>query len=69
VNAAERQLIQRWSPCFNEALNSQPTPVPPTYLPLTAKLRCGQSLNKLIHQAERAVKVEETELWMRETGS
>ncbi|MBI5566919.1 MAG: hypothetical protein HY870_18620 [Chloroflexi bacterium] len=67
VTAAERQLIQRWSPCFNEALNSQPTPVPPAYLPLTARLRCGRSLNKLMHEAERAVKVEETALWMRET--
>jgi hypothetical protein len=66
ANAAERQLIQCWSPCFNESLNSQPTPVPPSYLPLNAKLRCSRSLNKLIHEAERAVKVEETEFWMRE---
>ncbi len=69
VNAAERQLIQRWSPCLNESLNSQPTPVPPAYRPLTAQLRCGRSLNKLVHQAERAVKVAEAELWMRETGT
>src|SRR5512145_242724 len=28
LNAAERQLIQRWSPCFNLSQNFQPTPVP-----------------------------------------
>jgi hypothetical protein len=66
VIAAERQLIQLWSPCFNESLNRQPTPVPVSYLPLNSGLRCSRSLNKLIHEAERAVKAEETELWLRE---
>jgi hypothetical protein len=67
VSAAEQQLIRCWSPCFNESLNNRPTPVPPSYLPLNAGLRCSRNLHKLVHEAERAVKAEETELWMRET--
>ena len=66
VNAAERSLIQLWSPCFNMSQNSQPTPLPHSYLPPNVKLRCGRSLNKLIHEAERAVKVEDNQLWMQE---
>lgn len=64
LNAAERELIQRWAPCFNVSLNSQPTPLPALYLPPNARLRCG-SLNKLIHQAERAIQADETKLWMQ----
>jgi hypothetical protein len=69
LNAAERQLIQRWSPCFNLSQNQEPTPVPEFYLPPNARLRCGRSLNKLYHEAERAVKAEETKLWMQEFDS
>ena len=65
VNAAERLLIRQWSPCFNLSLNSQPTPIPPYYLPPSAKLRCGRSLNKLIHEAERAVRMEDNLQWVR----
>ena len=66
LNAAERLLIQQWLPCFNISLNRQPTPVPPSYLPPNANLRCGRSLNKLIHEAERAVKAEDNQLWLQE---
>ena len=66
LNAAERLLIQHWLPCFNVSLNSLPTPVPPLYLPPNAGLRCGRSLNKLIHEAERAVKAEDNQLWVQE---
>jgi hypothetical protein len=37
-------------------------------LPPNAGLRCSRSLNKLIHEAERAVKAEETKIWIQETG-
>lgn len=57
--AAERQLIQQWAPCFNVALNGQPTPTPGHYRAPNTRLRCGRSLNRLIHEAERAVKHEE----------
>jgi len=66
LNAAERLLIQLGSPCFNVSLNNQPTPVPSLYLPPNANLRCGRSLNKLIHEAERAVKAEDNQLWLQE---
>ena len=65
LNAAERQLIQQYSPCFNTSLNSQPTPVPDVYVPANARLRCG-GFTKLLRQAERAVKEEETRALLEE---
>ncbi|MCG2786506.1 MAG: hypothetical protein L6461_15550 [Anaerolineae bacterium] len=65
LNAAERSLIQQYTPCFNVSLNSQPTPLPSAYLPPNARLRCGH-LNKLIHQAERAVRAEDNQAWIKE---
>jgi len=66
VNAAERWLIQQWSPCFNVSQNSQPGPLPQTYLPPNAEFRRRRSLNALIHEAERAVKIEDHRLWLKE---
>ena len=66
LNAAERELIQRWSPCFNLSLNPQPTLVPGTYVPYNARMRCSRSLARLAHQARRAVQAEDRERWIRE---
>ena len=66
LNAAERTLIQHWSPCLNVSQNRQPTVVPGSYLPPNARLRCSRSLNKLIYQAERAVKAEDRQRWIQE---
>ena len=67
LNAAERKLIQQVSPCFNTSLNSQPTSLPASYLPANAKRPAFiRSLNRLIREAERAVKAEETKTWMQE---
>lgn len=66
VNAAERALIQQYTPCFNVSLNSQPTPLPQHYLPANARLRCSRSLNRLIHEAERAVKMDDNQLWVEQ---
>jgi hypothetical protein len=66
VNAAERWLIQQWSPCFNVSQNSQPAPLPQPYLPPSAKLQRRRSLNALIHEAERAVKIEDNLLLLQE---
>ncbi len=68
LDQAERYLIQHLAPCFNAALNSQPTPCPDRYAPLNAPLRCGRSLNKLIHEAERAVKADEQSRWLEAAG-
>lgn len=65
LNAAERALIEQWSPCFNVSLNSRPTPLPEAYLPPNTPFRRRQGLNKLIHEAERAVKAEDAELWLQ----
>ncbi len=66
LNASERMLIQQYSPCFNVSLNNQPMPVPDSYLPANAPLRRRRSLTTLIHEAERAVKAEDTELWLED---
>lgn len=66
VNAAERDLIRQWAPCFNVSQNSQPAPLPQAYLPPNARLRCRRSLNGLIHEAERALKREDNQLWVQE---
>jgi hypothetical protein len=65
LSASERLLIQRWSPCFNVSQNSQPTPVPNSYMPPNVPFRRRRSLNMLIHEAERAVKAEDTKLWIQ----
>jgi hypothetical protein len=68
VSAAERQLIQQCSPCFNISQNTQPTPIPPSYLPPNARLRCHRSFRKLLYEAERAVQAEERKLWIEEAS-
>lgn len=65
LSAAERELIERWSPCFNVSLNSQPTSMPLDYRPANARLQCG-GLHKLIHQAERVVRVDDATLLIQE---
>jgi hypothetical protein len=64
LTAAERSLVQHWTPCFNVSQNSKPLPLPRGYLPPNAPFRRRRSLNRLIHEAERAVQAEETQLWM-----
>ena len=66
LNAAEGTLIRQWSPCFNEALNHQPTLLPHGYFPPNAKLRCSRNLNHLIREAQRAVRAEERQRWLTE---
>ncbi len=64
LNASEGLLIRRWSPCFNVSQNHQPTSLPDSYLPPNAPFRRRRSLNMLIHEAERAVKADDTKLWL-----
>lgn len=65
LNASERLLIRQWTPCFNISQNSQPTPLPNSYLPPNAPFRRRRSLTMLIHEAERAVKADDTKLWLK----
>jgi hypothetical protein len=55
LNAAERRLIERCTPCFNSALNSQPAALPARYAPPGQRITCPRSLTKLINQAAIAV--------------
>ncbi len=64
LNASERFLIQHWTPCFNISQNSQPTPLPNSYLPPNAPFRRRRSLNMLVHEAKQAVKADDTKLWL-----
>ncbi len=67
LDLAERELIREMAPCFNDALNTQPTPLPKRYVGLDAPLRCSRSLKKLIYEAQRAVKAEERQRWTSPT--
>jgi hypothetical protein len=66
LNAAERLLIEQVAPCFNEALNQRPTPLPDRAqrAPPSAPIRCSRSPNRLIHEAERAVQADERKAWL-----
>ena len=69
LNAAERLLIEQYAPCFNEALNRRPTPLPDRYAPPSAPIRCSRSPNKLVHEAERAVQADERKAWLTQGAS
>lgn len=69
LNASERMLIRDWSPCFNVSQNDQPTPLPSSYFPPNAPFRRRRSLTGLIHEAERAVKAEDSKRWLQDHAS
>lgn len=61
LNGAERQLIEAYAPCFNSALNAQPTPLPTRYAAPNARVRRPKSLRQMIHDAERALQRERSQ--------
>ncbi len=65
-DAAERALIEQFSPCFNDALNTRPTPLPEKYFPPTGAIRCPRSLNRLIREASYAVQADRRRQWLAE---
>lgn len=64
LDAAERQLIQIFSPCFNVSLNSAPTPIPSEYRPMNAKFRFRHGLSQLKREAEHAVRADDSTNWI-----
>lgn len=66
LDAAERQLIQALTPCFNVSLNAAPISLPSMYRPVNAKFRFRHGLNHLKREAERAVKADEAKAWLQE---
>ncbi len=61
LDAAEHALIEEYAPCFNRALNHQPTPLPERYTPTTAPLppNCSRNPKRLAQEAERLLKGEQ----------
>ena len=51
-NEAERWLIGRLKPCFNETHNPTPTPVPEGYLSPEATVRYPRHLGNMMREAE-----------------
>ena len=59
LNAAEQQLIQQLSPCFNIAKNVQPSPLPERYAPPTARPQHLRSPNRMKREAQLFIQAEE----------
>jgi hypothetical protein len=57
-DAAERHLVEQLSPCFNEAMNTRPTPLPARYAPPNARIRHLKSLKRMIREAGYAMRSE-----------
>lgn len=51
LDAAERALIEQYAPCFNMALNRQPTPLPAGYLPPSAPIKYLRSYKRMLREA------------------
>jgi hypothetical protein len=64
LNTAERALIERHAPCFNEMLNRCPTALPARYAPPGPTIRCSRSLGKLIGEARYAVRADRRKSWL-----
>jgi hypothetical protein len=64
LNAAERALIERHAPCFNETLNRRPTALPVRYASPGPTIRCSRSLSKLIGEARHAVQADRRKGWL-----
>ena len=69
LNAAERALIERHAPCFNEMLNRNPTALPTRYAPPGQTIRCSRSLGKLIGEARHAVQADRRKSWLADLAS
>ena len=69
LNAAERVLIERHAPCFNEMLNRHPTALPARYAPPGPMIRCSRSLGKLIGEARYAVQADRRKSWLADLAS
>jgi predicted GIY-YIG superfamily endonuclease len=68
-DAAERHLVEQLSPCFNEAMNRHPTPLPNRYLPPNVLVRRPRSIKRMIREAGYAVRSESNkQLWGRQPG-
>ena len=51
LDAAERQLIEEYAPCFNEALNRRPARLPEVYVMPAAQIRHLRSYRRMLQEA------------------
>ncbi len=51
LDAAERQLIEEYAPCFNDALNRSPTPLPAGYTLPAAQIKQVRSYRRMLQEA------------------
>ncbi len=56
LDAAERLLIETYTPCFNVALNAEPLPLPAGYLPPNASIKYLKNFRRMLREAEIAEK-------------
>ena len=59
LDAAERSLIERYRPCFNEMLNANPAPLPFLYAPPNATLLGPRSVAGLIREVQNLERIRE----------
>lgn len=55
VNDAERMLIEELAPCFNESLNSSPSPVPNVYRNPDENVPYPRHLGRMMREADAAM--------------
>jgi hypothetical protein len=58
LSAAERLLIETFSPCFNVALNSKPQCVPGGYLPANTPIKYLRSYKRMLREAAAFVRAD-----------
>jgi hypothetical protein len=63
LSVAERRLIERYAPCFNVSLNSQPNALPACYAPPGQRITSPRSLTRLISQARMATQADKRRAW------
>jgi hypothetical protein len=56
LDAAERCLIEQFTPCFNSALNTQPAPLPAGFLPPNTPIKHLRSYKRMLREAVYAVR-------------
>jgi hypothetical protein len=51
LDTAERVLIEKLKPCFNVAMNGQPTPLPDEYLPANIPIKYLKNFRRMLREA------------------
>jgi hypothetical protein len=68
LDACERHLIELHTPCFNRALNSQPSLLPFQYDPPQVPIKSPHTPKGLVREARLHVKARQRKAWMTEEG-